>query len=126
MVPLVQALWSLCLRTVGCCQHLGESIANGPGSAQRPERQRHAAFYTGQAWLKMPVSDAQRMLGILLRHPEMEQHLNRWTRPGAWEVFSYLVADEGKVVQSDWAQIHFPKTQIPEVVEHLEAAISLD
>ncbi|MFD0903584.1 hypothetical protein [Actinomadura sediminis] len=122
MVPLVKALWALHLRTAGCCQDLGESIASGPGWAQGPGRQRHAAYYTGQAWLKMPVTDAQTMLGLLLSHPDMEQRLNRWTRPGAWEVFSYLVADEGRIVQSGWAQIHFPKAQIPEVIEHLRAA----
>ncbi|MGI5206173.1 hypothetical protein ACQEU6_31955 [Spirillospora sp. CA-108201] len=120
MVPLVRRLWALGLRTGGCCQDLGASIRCGPGWATGPGRQRHADFYAGQVWLKMPAEDARAMLDMLARVlPQIKDRLSRWTRADAWEVFVYLVADERRVVPSCWAQIHFPKAQLLEVTEAL-------
>ncbi|MFI0481754.1 hypothetical protein [Actinomadura sp. 9N215] len=116
MIPLVRALWALGLDTAGCCQNLGESVLwGGESDVKYGGRDRHALFYAGQAWLKMPTVDACGLLTVLARYPEFQDRLNRWTMPGAWECYVYLLADEGKVSPSPLAQVHFPQEQITEV-----------
>ncbi|MFF0524088.1 hypothetical protein ACFYTC_35790 [Actinomadura nitritigenes] len=123
MIPLVRALWALGLSTAGCCQDLGASIRCGPRWATGPGRRRHADFYAGQAWLKMPADDARTMLDLLLRAlPRTRERLNRWTRADAWDVFIYLVADGDSAVPSCWAQLHFPREHLKEVTTALNTA----
>jgi hypothetical protein len=122
VVPLVQQLWALGLQTAGCCQDLGESIITTESPTASAGRRRHAAFYQGQAWLKMPVDDAQHMLGILAKSPGFREQLRRWTHPDAWETYAYLLPTDDGVRMSSWAQVHFPNDQIGEVVELLGAS----
>ncbi|MFD0684336.1 hypothetical protein [Actinomadura fibrosa] len=112
MVPLVQALWAMGLRTAGCCQDLGESSAFTGNEAGR---ERFGQYYRGQAWLKMPVEDTRIMLARLAEHPRFRERFNRWTRPDAWENYVYLLAGDTDVQLSAWAQIHFPNDQLDEV-----------
>lgn len=121
MVPLVRALWAMGLKTVACCQNLGESISAEPERAGQ-ERRRHAAYLAGRAWLKMPTRDTQMMLCHLAKSPVFAERFGRWTHPDAWENYVYLLPgqdDDGGVQLSSWAQIHFPKPQITEVVDAL-------
>ena len=120
MVPLVRALWAMNLETVACCQDLGESIT--AKSDWAGQGRRHRAYLAGQAWLKMPTPDAQTMLGHLARSPVFAERFERWTHPEAWENYVYLLPgrdNNGGVQLSSRAQIHFPKPQIPEVVDAL-------
>ncbi|WP_242895186.1 hypothetical protein [Actinomadura litoris] len=67
----------------------------------------------------MPTDDACVLLGHMAGQPLFRQRLNRWTRPGAWESYLYLVADERSASPSAWAQIHIPNDQLPQVVAAL-------
>ncbi|MFI0354232.1 hypothetical protein [Actinomadura sp. 9N407] len=118
MVPLVRALWTLGLRTAGCCQDLGESVI----AERRPEetgRRRHADYLLGRAWLKMPSPDAMSMLSLLAERPHFAERFGRWTHPDAWDNYVYLLPGENGTQLSPWAQIHFPKPQLAEVIEAL-------
>jgi hypothetical protein len=119
IAPLVVTLWALGLQTAGSCQNLGESIAVGPDWSKGEGRLRRAAFYAGQAWLKMPADDGASMLSVLSELPKYRERFNRWTLPGAWESYVYLLASDDGVAPSRWAQIHFPAEQIGEVTEIL-------
>lgn len=115
MIPLVQALWAAGLSTAACCQDLGESIAHGAEWARGEGRLRHAGYYQGQAWLKMPTDDALSMLASLAEHPLYKERLTRWTSPDAWESYVYLTPSAQGAALTPWAQIHFPRQQIIEV-----------
>ncbi|MEU8799169.1 hypothetical protein [Spirillospora sp. NPDC048819] len=120
MIPLMRALWAMGLKTVASCQNLGESITAEPEGAG--QGRRHAAYLTGQAWLRMPTQDAQTMLGHLAQSPVFADRFGRWTHPDAWENYVYLLPgrdDDGVVQLSSCAQIHFPAPQILEVVDAL-------
>ena len=119
MVRLIRALWALELETAGSCQNLGESISPGVSRVNHGGRRRHAHFYTGQAWLKMPVGDACTFLSLLGKTTVFRQRINRWTMPEAWEAFVYITMDDHGASPSTWAQVHFPRTQINEVTERL-------
>ncbi|MGI5204065.1 hypothetical protein ACQEU6_21105 [Spirillospora sp. CA-108201] len=119
MIPLIRALWAIRLRTAGCCQDLGESILPAAAWETCTGRRRHAHFYTGQAWLKMPKADACAFLSLVGTNPVFRERLNRWTMPDAWDSYVYITADEDGASLSTWAQVHFPRTQIAEVTDIL-------
>lgn len=122
MVPLIRGLWKLGLTTKGCCQDFGDSILNNGHRSTSPDdaRQRFADFYTGQAWLKMPTSDAKHLITILGSHPTFGPRMRRWTHPEAWMNILYIFpSDEVGVELADAAQLHFPREQVPELVEAL-------
>ncbi|MFC6886838.1 MULTISPECIES: hypothetical protein [Actinomadura] len=120
IVPFVRAVWALGLATGGCCQDLGESIAAN-GTWTEEVRARHSGYYLGQAWVKMPVDDASELLGVLAAHPSFDgRRLRRWTSPGAWENYVYLLPDDDGFGLASWAHLHFPKRQIGEVAALLE------
>lgn len=118
MIPLMRALWACGMRTLGCCQDLGESIEkNGHGSpVPARDRQRHADFYKGRAWLKMPMPDANQLIAILGADPVFASRVRRWTHPEAWQCTVYIFpTDDGHARPADAAQINFPTEQIDEV-----------
>ncbi|GAA4908279.1 hypothetical protein [Streptomonospora salina] len=126
LVPLMRALWSLGLSTLGCCQDHGEAIGdNGhrsPTSAQ--DRQRHADFYRGYVWLKMPNDDAKALVAILGEHPAFAHRVRRWTHPEAWMNIVYMFPEDegGGAELADAAQLHFPRSQLSELVGVLFSA----
>ncbi|MBO2465222.1 hypothetical protein [Actinomadura violacea] len=122
MIPLVRALWALNFTTMGCCQDLGESIEhNGHGSpVQAKDRQRWATFYKGHAWLKLPVNDAERLIGILGGDQIFGHRMRRWTHPEAWQAVLWLIpTDDGCARPEPTAQITFPAPQIKDLVNLL-------
>jgi hypothetical protein len=121
MVPLVQRLWALKLETTGCCQDFGESIeSNGHRSPTSDhDRQRHADFYRGQAWLKMPTGDATALTALLGTHPVFRERMRRWTHPESWMSIVYIFPTDQGADLADAAQIHFPRAQIPELTAAL-------
>jgi hypothetical protein len=122
MVPLMRQLWAMGLTTLGCCQDFGDSILhNGHRSTTTDDdRQRFADFYRGQAWLKMPVANALRLISSISDHPLFSQRLRRWTHPEAWMSIAYIFPDfDGSAELAKSAQLHFPRVQIPELVEAL-------
>lgn len=120
MVPLIRTLWTMGLRTAGCCQDLGESVAVRPARTDEIGPGRHARYWKGQAWLKMPLDDALILLGKVNDHAGFPERLTRWTHPDAWESYAYLLPGDDGVRVSTWAQIHFPKQQLPELVKALQ------
>ena len=115
MVPLVRALWSLNLKTTACCQDFGEGTAGQRETS--PNRHRYGgdafiAYYTGYAWLKMPVPDA-RLLAYSLTDTEFRDKVTqRWT-PGSWRMHVPMIFNEQCGIDlADTAQIHFPRGQI--------------
>jgi hypothetical protein len=116
MVPLIRQLWALGLPTAGCCQDLGESIVIG----NSPSRTRHADFYRGLAWLKMPLPAGCELLGYLAERPEYAERLRRWTHPQAWLAQVHLVPGESGTIELGHAQIHFPREQLDEVTAVLK------
>jgi hypothetical protein len=122
MVPLIHRLWAMGLETKGCCQDFGESIEHNGRRSTTPDddRQRFADFYRGQAWLKMPVPDATRLISSISNHPLFEQRLRRWTHAEAWMSIAYIFPDDQGVAElTTSAQLHFPRVQLPELVETL-------
>jgi hypothetical protein len=70
--------------------------------------QRVADFYSGQAWLEMPADDATRLIAILGAHPD------------AWMNSVYIFpGHERDADLANGAQLHFPREQVPELVEAL-------
>lgn len=121
MVPLIREVWRLGFATTGCCQNLGESVITDG----EPGRERHARFYTGQAWLRMPLDDAQRLLGLVAEHEPWRERLVRWTHPDAWNAFVYLEpAGDGTAQLAPTAQILFPSRHLPALIELLRGVES--
>lgn len=126
MVPVVRVLWQLGLQTRGCCQDLGESIAsNGHGSsAPAAARQRHADFYSGQAWLQMPVDDALRLVSLIDTDPAFAARLRRRTHPQAWSTAVVIEPRAGEpAALSRLANLYFPRAQLPELIQTLTAQV---
>lgn len=122
MVPLVRRLWAMGLETTGCCQDFGESILNNGHRSTSPNnaRQRWVDFYRGYAWLKMPTKDAMSLVAALGRLPQFAERMRRWTHPEAWMNIVYMFpGDEDVASVADAAQLHFPRVQLPELVQAL-------
>jgi hypothetical protein len=125
MVPLIRRLWAVGMQTKGCCQDFGDSILNNGHRSTSPDdaRQRFADFYSGQAWLKMPTTDAVRLISTISGHPRFADRLRRWTHPEAWMNVVYIFPDEEDgAALANAAQLHFPRVQLPELVTALTTA----
>lgn len=124
IVPLVKALWSLDLMTISSCQDFGEGVA-GQRAINHRRSYYHGdefiAYYTGYAWLKMPLSDAQHLANTLLGTAFRDIITQRWT-PDAWRLHVPLRYEEHQgITLTDTAQVHFPRIQIPALVATLTA-----
>jgi hypothetical protein len=122
IVPLVRALWALGLTTTASCQDFGEGTAGQRKANQRPSRyggDAFIAYYTGYAWLKMPVPDAQRLANTLLGTEFHDKVTRRW-EPGSWRMHVPMVFDENRGIVLENAQIHFPREQIARLTITLE------
>ncbi len=124
MVPVVKQLWAVGIHTEGCCQDFGESIErNGHRSdTSAADRERHAAFYRGQAWLKLPEADAVRLIAILGESPQFAERMRRWTHPEAWQnIIHIFPTDDGYARRAHAAQLTFPGEQLGTLLEVLHA-----
>jgi hypothetical protein len=123
MVPLVRALWSLNLATTACCQDFGEGTAGQREASPNPHLyggDAFIAYYTGYAWLKMPVPGARLLADSLTGTEFRDQVTRRWT-PGSWRMHVPLIyGDHGGIDLAGAAQIHFPREQVPELTLVLE------
>jgi hypothetical protein len=123
MVSLVRTLWALNLATEACCQDFGEGTAGQRAANQHPSRyggDAFIAYYTGYAWLKMPLPDTQRLASMLLGTEFHDRITLRWT-PGSWRMHVPIIFDENheEVVLQDTGQIHFPREQISSLTSTL-------
>jgi len=66
----------------------------------------------------MPYRDACRLLDTIRTVPPFDQRMH-WAAPGAWEVSLPIVTVDGQAAQAMWAQIHFPASQISELLQVL-------
>jgi hypothetical protein len=124
MVPLVQRLWAVGINTEGCCQDFGESIAaNGHRSdTSAKDRKRHADFYRGYAWLKLPEADMLRLIAILGQDPMFGERVRRWTHPDAWQAITHVFpTDTGDARCANAGQLTFPNNQLDALVQVLQA-----
>jgi hypothetical protein len=123
IVPLVRALWALGLTTTASCQDFGEGTAGQRMASQRPSRyggNAFIAYYTGYAWLKMPLPDAQRLANTLIGSEFHDKVTRRW-EPGSWRMHVPLVFEENRgITLENAAQIHFPREQITRLTITLE------
>ena len=123
IVSLIRALWALDLTTTASCQDFGEGTAGQRRANQHPSRyggDAFIAYYTGYAWLKMPVPDAQRLANTLIGTEFHDKVTRRW-EPGSWRMHVPLVFDENRgIVLGNAAQIHFPGEQIASLTFTLE------
>lgn len=123
IVPLVRALWALGLVTTASCQDFGEGTAGQRKADQYPSRyggDAFIAYYTGWAWLKMPVPDAQRLATMLLGTEFHDKVARRW-EPGSWRMHVPLIFDENRrIAPAGTAQIHFPRQQTASLTLTLE------
>ncbi|MCW2912865.1 MAG: hypothetical protein JWN52_933 [Actinomycetia bacterium] len=113
LVPVIRALQALDLHTLMCCQDVGEAMAGG-GMWPLPDRWH--TFLSGYAWLKMPVDAAQALLAKLSETPEFESRLTA-KAPGGWQSQVWL----GPTGLADYANIYFPREQIPDLTAALTA-----
>jgi hypothetical protein len=123
IVPLVRALWAHGLVTAASCQDFGEGTAGQRKAGQYPSRyggDAFIAYYTGWAWLKMPVPDARRLATLLLGTEFHDKVTRRW-EPGSWRMHIPLIFEESSgITPASTAQIHFPREQAPSLTRILE------
>lgn len=113
LVPLMKALWAMEFVTLMSCQDVGEAIDDG-GTTIYSER--HADYYRGRVWLKLPILDGQRLLRIVEAIPDSDfrEHL-RGSTPECWTSTVYL----WPTGLADWVDIYFPRDQLPALVAGL-------
>jgi hypothetical protein len=115
IVPLMRALWAAGFVTTASCQDFGEGTAGQRAANPRTSRRGGDAFiayYTGWAWLKMPVPGALRLANVLLGTGFRDKVARRW-EPGAWRMHVPLISGEDGVIgPACTAQIHFPREQV--------------
>lgn len=123
MVALVRVLWSLDLKTTACCQDFGEGTTGQREAIphlSRYDGDAFIAFYTGYAWLKMPVSDATLLANLLLNTEFHNKVTQRWT-PSSWRLHVPMIFTAHREIDlADDTQIHFPREQIPRLTSVLE------
>jgi hypothetical protein len=123
IVPLVRALWRLGLATTASCQDFGEGTAGQRSANPRPSwygGDAFIAYYTGWAWLKMPVPDALRLATLLLGTDFRDRVARRWQH-GSWRMHIPVIFDvDHGITPDDTAQIHLPKDQVPDLTQTLE------
>jgi len=119
MIPVIRELWRLGLATTGCCQDVGQATAGV--RAQSDTSLGYGAdgfieFHRGWALLKLPIPDAMRLVAMLADAPAFAERVRHRWRPGSWRMNVPLEPDG----LSDSALLHFPRVQLPELVEVLE------
>ena len=123
IVPLVRALWRLGLATTSSCQDFGEGTAGQRNANPRPSwygGDAFIAYYTGWAWLKMPVPDTLRLDNLMLGTDFHDRVTRRWQH-GSWRMHIPVTFDEDHGIGPDSAaQIHLLKDQVPELTRTLE------
>ncbi len=124
MVPLIQRLWAMGLTTMACCQDNGEAVEAERGHTPGKEptgRHGFIEYHRGWAWLKMPVHDTLTLLSALSEHETFASRTKiRWQR-GSWRIHIPVIHDTTEFRAAPYAQIYFPKDQIPELTDALAA-----
>ncbi|MCW2889709.1 MAG: hypothetical protein QOE54_1267 [Streptosporangiaceae bacterium] len=115
LVPVIRALWALDLRTLMCCQDIGEAMASG-GIRAMAEPGRWSAFLSRHAWLKMPVDAGQALLARLDGTAEFSPRLSPKVA-GGWHSAVWL----SPAGLAGHANIYFPRAQVPELAATLTA-----
>jgi hypothetical protein len=64
--------------------------------------------------------DATRLIAIFGAHPTFGPRMRSWTHPDAWMNIVYIFpGHERDADLANAAQLHFPREQVPELVEAL-------
>ncbi|WP_030618220.1 hypothetical protein [Streptomyces fulvoviolaceus] len=108
MVPTIRELWRLNFTTLACCQDVGEATAGVRAQNDKPlgyGADSFIAYHRGWALLKLPITDAMRLVAILAEEPAFADRVRRRWRPGSWRMDVPLVPDG----LDEAALLHFPR-----------------
>lgn len=118
MIPLIQCLWQIGLKTMACCQDDGEAVEaeRAEGQGNSPTGQRgFIEYHKGWAWLKIPLPDALSLLSHLSEHEIFGPRVKiRWQR-GSWRMHIPVIFEKDRLGPASYVQIYFPKEQIAEL-----------
>lgn len=118
MAPVVLELWRLGFTTTACCQDVGEATAGVREQRETPLGYSGNGFidyHRGWALLKLPTPDALRLVALLADDPRFADHVRHPWRPGSWRMNVPL----GPAGLADAALLHFPRQQLPQLVDAL-------
>ncbi|MFG3404114.1 hypothetical protein [Streptomyces sp. NPDC048142] len=128
MVPVIERLWKIGLRTTACCQDVGEatrSVRDG----RHPSPLAYSgdgfiAYHDGYALLKMPREDAQTLADLVARMPAFAEAISDRWGPEGWRMNVPLLHDDGVTHLGTDAWIHFPNVQIPTLTTALDTVLA--
>ncbi|WP_152514125.1 hypothetical protein [Nocardiopsis valliformis] len=119
LVPLITRLWELGIRTRSSCQDYGAMLAASPPGLAAGDR-RWIDFCADRAWLELETEDAERLVGLVSRDPELRLALSQWGLTESWwcvrPLLPELIGGRGKTAPS--AHLLFPR-------EHLERVVNV-
>ncbi|MBZ9642466.1 hypothetical protein K8369_24420 [Streptomyces sp. PSKA30] len=104
--------------TTACCQDVGEATAGVRAQRDTPlgyGGDGFIAYRRGHALVKMPTADAQRLATLLADTEAFGDRIRRPWSVGSWRM-NVPLEPEGPSAE---ARLHFPRTQIPELVAAL-------
>ncbi|MFK0116676.1 hypothetical protein [Streptomyces sp. NPDC090994] len=119
MVPTIRELWRLDYTTLACCQDVGEATAGVRAQAEKPlsyGADGFIAYHLGWALVKLPITDAVRLVALLSQAPAFADRVSHRWRPGSWRMHVPLVPEGLDAA----ALLHFPRKQLPELAGFLE------
>lgn len=120
IAPVVLQLWRLGFTTTACCQDVGEATAGVREQRDAPlgySGDGFIAYHRGWALLKLPTPDALRLVVLLADAPQFADRVRLPWRPGSWRMNVPL----GPAGLADDALLHFPRGQVPQLVDVLRA-----
>ncbi|MDW4917718.1 hypothetical protein [Streptomyces californicus] len=127
MVPVIERLWKIGLRTTACCQDVGEAtraVRDSQRSAPSTfDGAGFIAYHDGYALLKMPREDAQTLADLLGRMPTLSAAISDRWGPEGWRMNVPLLHNDGVTQLGADAWVHFPKDQIPALTEALDTVL---
>ncbi|MFF4254984.1 hypothetical protein ACFY1L_27630 [Streptomyces sp. NPDC001663] len=119
MVPVIRGLWRLGFTTIACCQDVGEATAGVRAQSDKSlgyGADGFIAYHCGWALLKLPITDAMRLVALLSQEPVFAARVRHRWRPGSWRMNVPLVPDG----LDEAALLHLPRQQLPELIESLQ------
>ncbi|MEW2634677.1 hypothetical protein AB0903_24300 [Streptomyces sp. NPDC048389] len=122
MVPLIERLWQMGLATTACCQNVGQAtiaVRDQKGITGPYRGDDFIAYHYGWALLKMPRTDAIRLVDMLARVPALTEFIEQRWKAASWRMNVPLVHETGTTDLAEDALLHFPSDQISAISQAL-------
>ncbi|MFV2196177.1 hypothetical protein [Nocardiopsis sp. LOL_012] len=124
LVPLLERLWALGMRTKSSCQDYGALLAmSAPGLPAGD--QRWVDFHADRCWVEMDAADAEELVGLLSRDGELRMAVSQWGTARSWlcvrPLLPALEKTSGHTASS--AHLFFPREHLDRVL-HVLSAVS--